>query len=120
MTKLPLLRNIIQKKHIESFHEGKKTFRCNLCDLRFTQNGGLKSHIQSVHEVKRKHDSKKRHDSKRHIESVHEGITRYACEICGKGFYDKRDLEKHITCVHDGMKPFECPNCEKCFALKVL
>ena len=30
------------KKHIESFHEGKKAFRCNICDLRFTQNGGLK------------------------------------------------------------------------------
>jgi hypothetical protein len=27
-------------KHIESFHEGKKAFVCNICDLRFTQNGG--------------------------------------------------------------------------------
>ena len=60
------------KKHIESFHEGKKAFRCNICDLRFTQNGGLKSHIQSVHEGKRKLEGKKRHDLRRHIESVHE------------------------------------------------
>ena len=36
-------------EHIESFHEGKKAF-VNICDLRFTQNGGLKKHIESVHE----------------------------------------------------------------------
>ena len=28
----------------------KKAFGCNICDLRFTQNGGLKKHIKSVHE----------------------------------------------------------------------
>ena len=46
------------KKHIEAFHEGKKAFRCNICDLRFTQNGGLKIHVQYVHEGKRRKKDK--------------------------------------------------------------
>ena len=54
VTKLPLLRKHNLKKRIESFHEGKKAFVCNICDLRFTQNGGLKYHIESVHEGKRR------------------------------------------------------------------
>ena len=38
------------KKHIESFHEGKKAFVCNICDRRFVQKIHLKIHIKSAHE----------------------------------------------------------------------
>ena len=37
-------------KHIESVHEGKKAFICNICDRRFLQKIHLKNHIKSVHE----------------------------------------------------------------------
>ena len=37
-------------KHIESFHEGKKAFVCNICDRGFVQKIHLKIHIKSVHE----------------------------------------------------------------------
>ena len=46
------------KKHIESVHEGKRTFRCDICDGRFSQNAGLKSHIKSVHESNKPTDDK--------------------------------------------------------------
>ena len=54
VTKLPLLRKHNLKKHIESFHEGKKAFVCNICDRRLEQKIHLKNHIKSVHEGKRR------------------------------------------------------------------
>ena len=37
------------KNHIEVVHEGKKPFKCIICDSSFTWNSHLKGHIPSVH-----------------------------------------------------------------------
>jgi uncharacterized Zn-finger protein len=39
--------------HIELVHEGKKPFKCNICDANFSTGGNLKGHIESVHKGKK-------------------------------------------------------------------
>ena len=41
------------KNHISLVHEGKKPFKCSICNVRFAQNQGLKKHIAAVHEGKK-------------------------------------------------------------------
>ena len=36
--------------HMESVHEKKKPYKCDICDANFTEKQGMVSHIQSVHE----------------------------------------------------------------------
>ena len=43
---------------------------------------------------------------KRHIESIHEEMKPFQCDICYKNFSVKRDLKTHIESVHEGKKPF--------------
>ena len=38
------------KRHEASVHEGKKPFKCNICDVEFAQKSKLNIHIISVHE----------------------------------------------------------------------
>ena len=37
--------------HVASVHEGKKPFRCNICDYSCSQKSNMKSHITYVHEA---------------------------------------------------------------------
>ena len=39
--------------HIASVHEGKKPFKCSICDYTFAQKKTLTNHISSVHEGKK-------------------------------------------------------------------
>jgi predicted nucleic acid binding AN1-type Zn finger protein len=39
--------------HIESVHEGKESFKCNVCDTAFSEKNKLNGHIESVHEGKK-------------------------------------------------------------------
>jgi uncharacterized UBP type Zn finger protein len=41
------------KVHIESVDEGKKPFKCYLCDSAFSFRDSLNMHIASVHEKKK-------------------------------------------------------------------
>ena len=40
------------KTHVKSVHEGKKPFKCDICDYNFSQKGDMKRHVESVHERK--------------------------------------------------------------------
>ena len=35
------------KKHFDSVHEGKKAFKCEMCGKRFSQKGHMNRHIAS-------------------------------------------------------------------------
>ena len=54
-------------KHFESIHEGKKPFRCEICDYSCSQEGAM--HI--------------------YVASVHEGKKPFKCEICDYYFHVK-------------------------------
>ena len=48
--KMALLATIVKKRHVTSVHEGKKPFKCDICDAKFDEKSKLKKHITSVHE----------------------------------------------------------------------
>ena len=54
--------------HIVSVHEGKKPFKCDMCDANLKQQG--------------------------HIASVHENKKPFRCEICSISFGRKPNLKK--------------------------
>lgn len=41
-----------------------------------------------------------------------QGIVRYECRECGKGFLQKCDLKRHEA-IHSGNFPFKCDTCSK-------
>ena len=90
------------KSHVASIHEGKKAFKCGICDERFSQNGSLKRHMISRHESRKSLDGKKP----------------FKCFICKYSCYDKSDLKKHFDSVHEGKKAFKCEMCGKRFSQK--
>lgn len=55
-----------------------------------------------------------RNTARTHIEMVHLRIKNYACEICSKEFYLKKDLNDH-TRIHTAETPFLCTACAKQF-----
>ena len=57
-------------------------------------------------------------DLKRHLESVHEGIKPFKCNICGKGSASNGEMKKHVETVHEGKKPFKCTTCNSCYTRK--
>lgn len=53
---------------------------------------------------------------RRHIESFHQGIKKFFCEICNKGLSSKQNMREH-SFIHQGTKPYVCtvPNCPETF-----
>ena len=39
--------------HIAAIHEGKKQFKCGICDKQFASKQGMKGHIATSHEGKK-------------------------------------------------------------------
>ena len=69
-------------QHIK-IHEGKKPFRCDICDYSCSQKGNMKTHVASVHVVKKP----------------------FKCDICDYSFSLKNIMKRHIITVHGGKKP---------------
>ena len=85
------------------FREIKKIYKCNICNVNFTENGSLKRHLVSIHEWKLPFyckicDAKfvNRSNLKMHISSVHEKNKMFQCDICDANFSQKGSLERHI------------------------
>ena len=77
---------------MDSAHEGKKPFPCNLCDASLSRLDSLATHIAQVHEGKKRY---KKHQ----------------CNVCGKEF-PKYRLNEHIRSAHEGnKKSFQCNIC---------
>ena len=75
------IRKYDMERHIETVHEGIKSFQCNVCGYKT----GHKSHLN------------------RHVEGVHEKIKPFKCDFCDYSTKEKRYLKSHIKRVHEGI-----------------
>lgn len=80
------------RKHL-GVHTDEKPFNCDSCERKF-RTAALLS---------------------RHVDAVHKKIKNCVCELCGRGFNEKRVLENHRR-IHTGERPFVCETCGKSFS----
>ena len=57
------------KTHVASVHEGKKPFKCDMCDYSFSLKNTMKRHVMTVHGGKK---PSQKGSMKTHVASVHE------------------------------------------------
>ena len=88
-------------------HNEKKSFKCSLCDNKFTTKRSVYSHIQSVHSGVREHKCdlcgilfQKFSNLNSHYDAVHEKVKNHKCTECGKSFSQKSNLKTHLDYVH--------------------
>ena len=86
----------------------KKPFKCDLCEVTFSNSSNLKRHVVSVHDKKKSFECdicevSFSHKSllKKHVASVHEKNKQFKCEICEKPFSKKGLVKRHISSVHE-------------------
>ena len=70
------------ERHLSTAHDGKKEFKCEMCDKVFSRKNNIKAHM----------------------ESVHEGKKSFKCKVCDKNFSHKHHMIRHIVSVHEGRK----------------
>ena len=112
--------------HKKTIHENVRHF-CKLCDTSYSENQGLKRHIEAIHlGVPLKKNFRcdlcdKKYSSTSHLShhknTEHKKI-RYKCEVCEKVYKSKFSLEQHLDSAHKDI-PFssKCKeeNCDKTY-----
>ena len=113
------------KTHMK-LHIGSREFACHLCDKAYPRADTLKRHILSFHENKRLYKcdvcgkSFKGHirdHMRTHAEDRDEKP--FGCSQCGARFNQRSQLTVHMR-VHTGERPYSCKICSRCviFPLK--
>ena len=70
------------KTHVAHVHEGKKPFKCDLCDYSCSQKDTMKRHVVLVHEEKKP----------------------FKCDICDYRCSLKGTMKTHVVLVHEEKK----------------
>ena len=103
-------------KHVLKTESIGPELQCKQCNKHYTDERGLRRHIQSVHEgVKYACDQchqqfTQPNSLKLHIQSLHEGI-KFACNQCDKQYTAKDRLTRHIQYAHEGIR-YSCDQCD--------
>lgn len=104
--RLPVVRSRIEKKAVP---KKVKKYVCEVCGARFSQRGGVNSHVRTVHLKEKRFQCEvegcdrvfgHRGDATRHVRSFHEGLKPFICRTCGVGFARKSVLKRHRGNVH--------------------
>ena len=53
----------------------------------------------------------------RHVRHVHQKLVKFRCQICGKGYHDRRNYHDHMA-THAGVKRNVCTICQTQFTFK--
>ncbi|XP_076657633.1 uncharacterized protein LOC143361826 isoform X2 [Halictus rubicundus] len=96
------------------------TYKCHTCGKAIFTKRGFLRHIR-VHSDKRPcrcdqcgKSYRIEQDLARHVRDVHEGLKKYACDICGRAFANKGAKDDHRR-IHTGERPYACEHCPKMF-----
>ncbi len=109
------------KRHILSFHENKRLYKCDVCGKSF--KGHIRDHMRTHAEDKEEKPFgctqcgarfNQRSQLTVHMR-VHTGERPYSCKICARSFSHSTALKLHLR-MHTGEKPHVCKLCGKAFA----
>ena len=100
------------KGHVLSVHEGKKVYRCTICNACFVKASRMKRHMVLSHGKVNLSNSKPKEILKMNLADEIEKVN---CDQCGEKFVSKRELKAHILSVHEGKKVYGCSICKACF-----
>ena len=96
------------KKHMQSLHEKKRPYTCDLCGLSFAKKAAWKAHIN------RKYSCKKRIEKNNERNTLKGKINR-SCPVCEEVFESNNLKIKHIAEKHPERKIYNCLFCEAKF-----
>ena len=118
-------------EHVAVVHENLR-FECNLCSSALRSSRSLTRHKKLTHQVNDNNEPielirfkcefcPKNYAQKskltRHVNEKHQGIRRYFCQTCKKGFYMQSGLVDHMV-IHTRKKPHACPYCDATFGYR--
>ena len=112
------------KTHVESVHEGKKPFKCDICGSYFAHKGTLKIHVDGVHKLIShicelcERSFKCKSGLNHHKNEFHNMGKLFHCPVCQKTFKRKFEMNAHIRIDHEGRKDFICSICTVSFGRK--
>ncbi|XP_060520456.1 zinc finger protein 271-like [Cylas formicarius] len=107
--------------HVRRIHTGERPYMCEICSSTFISGSSLLTHKQDVHQSKEPcpicnnmYSSRVLKAHLRRHQEKEDGIKRFVCDQCGKGFTCSSSRKKHLL-IHSGEKPFSCEICNKAF-----
>ena len=79
--------------HLKIVHEITQIFKCNICNKSLSTSSHLRRHVITTHEK-----------------------LKYKCDICQKGYVEKRSVDIHIKRDHNGIRDVPCELCGSKFS----
>ena len=110
-------RNSYREMHDYSTH------KCPHCGSSFKEKGQLTEHVRAKHMDSRfgclqcRRTFVTKGGLSEHVRRIHQKLSRYRCETCGKDFYIRSNYYDHLA-THTGVKRHICPMCQKQFTFK--
>ena len=115
---------VVEPSHSSaSGHLQSKLSTCPYCRLLFTTDGELCDHIRTQHADRRYSCLQcactfvSKEGLNRHVRHIHQKLVKFRCQICGKGYDERRNYHDHMA-THAGVKRNVCAICQAQFTFK--